>query len=233
MAINFPTSKDDGTSLPNPSGTNTQNSPDHAGLHTNENAAIIAVETKVGTGSSTPTSGTVLAGSGTGTSAWSSSLSGLTLITPTLTTGGTWGGSPTITSPTINSPVITNASITVDTISGYTTSNSGSIYGISVSTGQISSALTLTSTLAVNSTLSTTGQMSIQTTTAPPAAGATTSGIKVSSTANFGIFWGSGAPTFSAAQGSIYLRTDGSSTSTRLYVNTTGSTTWTNFTSAA
>lgn len=47
------------------------------------------------------------------------------------------------------------------------------------------------------------------------------------------IFSGTGAPTFSAAQGSLYLRTDGSSTSTRLYVNTTGSTTWTNFTSAA
>lgn len=44
---------------------------------------------------------------------------------------------------------------------------------------------------------------------------------------------GSGAPTFTAPQGTLYLRTDGSSTSTRLYVNTTGSTTWTNFTSAA
>lgn len=47
------------------------------------------------------------------------------------------------------------------------------------------------------------------------------------------ILVGTGAPTLSAPQGSIYLRTDGSSTSTRLYVNTTGSTTWTNFTSAA
>ena len=44
---------------------------------------------------------------------------------------------------------------------------------------------------------------------------------------------GSGAPTHSAAKGSLYIRTDGSSTSTRLYVNTDGSTTWTNFTSAA
>lgn len=47
------------------------------------------------------------------------------------------------------------------------------------------------------------------------------------------IYSGTGAPTFAAGQGSLYLRTDGSSTSTRLYVNTTGSTTWTNFTSAA
>jgi hypothetical protein len=55
----------------------------------------------------------------------------------------------------------------------------------------------------------------------------------VSSTANFGIFWGVGAPTFTAAQGSLYLNTTGSSTSTRLYLNTTGSTTWTNVTTAA
>lgn len=47
------------------------------------------------------------------------------------------------------------------------------------------------------------------------------------------IYSGSGAPTFQAAQGSLYIRTDGSSTSTRLYVNTTGASTWTNFTSAA
>lgn len=47
------------------------------------------------------------------------------------------------------------------------------------------------------------------------------------------IYAGTGAPVFTASQGSLYLRTDGSSTSTRLYVNTTGSTTWTNFTSLA
>lgn len=151
----------------------------------------------------------------------------------------------TLTSPTINSPTITNATISADAVVGFSSSTTGTIYGISVTAGAISSALSLTSTLSVTgastlsgaitagSTISTTGQLSVQTSTAPPAAGATTSGIKVSSTANFGIFWGSGAPTFTAAQGSIYLRTDGSSTSTRLYVNTTGSTTWTNFTSAA
>ena len=44
---------------------------------------------------------------------------------------------------------------------------------------------------------------------------------------------GTGAPTFSAKKGTLYIRLDGSSTSTRLYVNTDGATTWTNFTSAA
>jgi len=68
--------------------------------------------------------------------------------------------------------------------------------------------------------------------TAIPAGGTAGAGLKVSSTSNFGVFFGSGAPTLSAAQGSIYLRSDGSSTSTRMYVNTNGSTTWTAVTTA-
>lgn len=51
--------------------------------------------------------------------------------------------------------------------------------------------------------------------------------------AGIGFFVGSGAPTFAASKGSLYIRTDGSSTSTRMYINTNGSTTWTNFTTAA
>jgi hypothetical protein len=47
-----------------------------------------------------------------------------------------------------------------------------------------------------------------------------------------GVFWGTGAPTKTAGQGSIYLRLDGSSTSTRIYVNTDGATTWTNVVTA-
>jgi hypothetical protein len=66
-----------------------------------------------------------------------------------------------------------------------------------------------------------------------PAGGSQTQALNFSSTANFGIFYGSGAPTLSAAQGSLYLRSDGSSTSTRMYVNTNGSTTWTAVTTAA
>ena len=44
---------------------------------------------------------------------------------------------------------------------------------------------------------------------------------------------GSGAPTFAASKGTLYVRTDGSSTSTRMYINTDGASTWTNFTTAA
>jgi hypothetical protein len=80
-------------------------------------------------------------------------------------------------------------------------------------------------------TVSATGNITADSGTAPTAGGMLA--FAMSSTSGLGIYVGSGAPTISAAQGSIYLRTDGSSTSTRLYVNTTGSTTWTNVTTAA
>lgn len=48
-----------------------------------------------------------------------------------------------------------------------------------------------------------------------------------------GFLAGTGAPTFAAPKGSIYVRTDGSSSSTRMYINTDGSTTWTSVTTAA
>ena len=47
------------------------------------------------------------------------------------------------------------------------------------------------------------------------------------------ICFGSGAPTLAAAKGSLYLRTDGSGVADRAYINTDGSTTWTNLTTAA
>jgi len=49
---------------------------------------------------------------------------------------------------------------------------------------------------------------------------------------NVTISFGTGAPTHSRGQGSIYIRTDGSSSSTRLYVNTDSGTTWTAITTA-
>jgi hypothetical protein len=44
---------------------------------------------------------------------------------------------------------------------------------------------------------------------------------------------GAGAPTMAAKQGSFYLNTTGNSTSTRAYINTTGSTVWTAVTTVA
>lgn len=180
------------------------------------------------------------------------------VISDTITGTYTLGGTPTfpsavvtltgsqtltnkvITSPTINTATISNPTLTVDTISEHTAANGVVIDGVTLKDSDITAnditgtgnvAITGTSTLT--GAVSTVGQLSVQTSLAPPASGLATAGILMSSTANFGVFFGSGTPTFSAAKGSVYLRTDGSSTSTRLYVNTNASTTWTNFTSAA
>lgn len=68
--------------------------------------------------------------------------------------------------------------------------------------------------------------------TATPAGGSNAARILLGTTANFGIYFGSGAPTVSAAAGSIYIRTDNAGANLRLYSNTTGSTTWAAITSA-
>lgn len=69
--------------------------------------------------------------------------------------------------------------------------------------------------------------------TSIPAGGLLDTGLLMSSVAHFGVFFGSGVPTLQAAKGSLYLRSDGTSTSTRMYVNTDGNTTWTNLVTAA
>ncbi len=71
------------------------------------------------------------------------------------------------------------------------------------------------------------GSAQVLATTAVPAGGTAGAGIKMSSTSNLGVFFGSGAPTLSAAKGSFYIRTDGSGTNDRAYINTNGTTTWT------
>jgi hypothetical protein len=65
--------------------------------------------------------------------------------------------------------------------------------------------------------------------TAPPAGGSAVVCMFLSSS-NVAFCTGSGAPTFSAAQGSLYTSTTGGA-GARLYVNTSGSTTWTAATS--
>lgn len=72
----------------------------------------------------------------------------------------------------------------------------------------------------------------IHSATAIPAGGTAGLGYKFSSTSNFGIFFGSGAPSLAAAKGSLYLRSDGTTTNDRAYINTNGSTSWTAITTA-
>ena len=74
MAINYPTSLDNGTSLPYPSSTDTLSSPNLAGLSDNLNDAVIALETKLGiadANSQTPVVGNLLASTANGESSWS------------------------------------------------------------------------------------------------------------------------------------------------------------------
>jgi len=94
-------------------------------------------------------------------------------------------------------------------------------------------AVTVDATFGADTTVSTltaTGNVTADSTQAVVAGGA--AAFLMTTTAGLGIYVGSGLPTVSAAQGSLYIRTDGSSGTTRLYVNTNGTTGWTNVTTA-
>ena len=114
--------------------------------------------------------------------------------------------------------VLGGANVNATTHTGTTVSVSGNITGGNVLSGAVVSAV---------------GAATILSGTVVPAGGTAGAGYKFSSVANLGVFFGSGAPTLSAAKGSLYLRTDGTTTNNRMYVNTDGSTTWTAVTTAA
>ena len=72
MATNYPGSLDTSTEQPSPTASTEMDDAgfEHDVVHTNHSGAIIALETKLGTGDSNATSGAVLVGTGSGTSAW-------------------------------------------------------------------------------------------------------------------------------------------------------------------
>lgn len=108
---NYPGSIDNGSSLPNPGGTSPPNNPGHAELHTAENAAIIAVEGKVGTGASTPgATGNVLTSSGGGQTVWTAPAA------PSGNAGGSLAGfypNPSIAASGVTPGNYTSANISV------------------------------------------------------------------------------------------------------------------------
>ncbi len=79
------------------------------------------------------------------------------------------------------------------------------------------------------------GPLQTQAQTATAAGTSATPALLIGSSGTFGIYWGSGAPSFSAQQGSMYLRSDGSSTTSRAYINNSagGGTSWTAVTTVA
>jgi hypothetical protein len=84
-----------------------------------------------------------------------------------------------------------------------------------------------------DATINVSGSITANGGTAIPAGGTLLTGLLVSSTANFGVFFGSGAPSISAAKGSLYLRSDGSGVNNRAYIATNSSGTWTAITTVA
>ena len=139
MSTLYPGALDNSTSLPYPGATNNTNSPSLAGGQDNQNDAIIAAESKLGINASTPTATTVLLGAGAGSSSWGN-------ITPSYMNAVTGTGafvcatSPTISSPTINTPTINNPTLKTDSVIGYTSANTGTVYGMSVASGILASA---------------------------------------------------------------------------------------------
>lgn len=82
------------------------------------------------------------------------------------------------------------------------------------------------------SALNATGAAALRSGTATPAAASAVAALTIGSD-NIQLTWGTGAPSAAAPKGSLYIRTDGSTTSTRLYINTDGAGTWTSITTAA
>lgn len=104
----------------------------HAAQSNAEQADIIALSNKLGTGASTPTSGLLLRGNGIGTSAWGQVIltSDVSGVLPqanggtgtTLATGtgkAVYDTSPTISTPTISGGTISSPTITTPTIASF------------------------------------------------------------------------------------------------------------------
>jgi len=125
------------------------------------------------------------------------------------------------------------------TATGNITSGNISVTGNVSLTGNVISGNLTTSSQVValgnvtGGNIRTDGQVLALSATALPAGGVAGAGYLFSNTSNFGVFFGSGVPTLSAAKGSLYLRSDGTTTNDRMYVNTNGVTTWTAVITAA
>jgi hypothetical protein len=104
-----------------------------------------------------------------------------------------------------------------------------------ISVDATTGAVTVTGTFGAATqvtTLAATGNITADSASGLVAGGASAF-IATNVAAGMGIYVGSGAPTVAAAKGSLYLRSDGSGTGDRAYINTNGSTTWTALTTAA
>ncbi len=166
--------------------------------------------------------------------------------TPVLTASQTLGTSIGVFGTSVNASTVGSTVTNSIGVQGHVqntgagTSTIGAAFFVkspTVSSGQITNAYgmfmqAITAGSAQNFAIQTNaGQINFFASTATPAGGTALVGMTMGS-AKVGLYWGSGAPSLSAAQGSLYMRTDGGVNS-RLYSNTDGGTTWTPFTNAA
>lgn len=105
------------------------------------------------------------------------------------------------------------------------------ITGSSAMAGTYATGTSLSSSNFVTESL--TGQQKVMTSVSSASGGVATSAVSIGSS-GIGIYFGTGAPSsLTAVTGSIYLNQGGSSVSTRMYINTTGASTWTAVTTLA
>lgn len=138
--------------------------------------------------------------------------------------GGTGVANGALSTITLGGPVIYSgafsATFTVTAATTVTLPTTGTL-------ATLAGAEALSNKTVTGPSATMTGAVTAFSATAPPAAGAGAVGIKISSTANFGFFVGSGAPTFTAAKGSYYARTDGTGVNDRGYIATNSAGAWT------
>jgi hypothetical protein len=84
-----------------------------------------------------------------------------------------------------------------------------------------------------DSTINISGSITASGGTAIPIGGALQTGLLVSTTPNFGVLFGSGPPLIAAAQGTLYLRSDGTGVNDRAYIAKDAVGTWTAITTVS
>lgn len=192
-----------------------------------------------GSGTSTLTARAVLLGAGTTTLAFAAvSTAGNILVDQGTSTNPTFrvvGGDLVLSSvgtATVTTNAITFAKfqqvtgLSVVGVVGTATANAAAVTG---GTSQVLGVTLGGTTLGFTGAPTLLSSVLIGSLSALPAGGNTTLGYKMT-TANFGVFYGSGAPSLACGTGSIYLRSDGATATTRLYTALTaagGTTSWT------
>ena len=230
MATNYPGSLDTGTQQPSPSASTEMDDSgfEHDAVHTNHSGAIIALETKVGTGDSTAVANSVLAGTGSGTSAWTTG----TLANDI--SGNAATATALETARTINGTSFDGtANITVTAAAGTLT---GSTLNSGVTASSLTSVGTLTS-LGLSGDTTSTGHFTAQSGGADSGivlgqafstgyVGLRTAGMSETSSGEYILISDGGTTLLSGGTGSdVYVRAGGNSSTHQIHLDHSAATT--------